>query len=124
MIDAPGHVVARATDVARERRVRPMAADDLLRAGEAYLLVPAARAGARLGDREVEAVARLVSGRKKSRKSRTGRGGKRVFPAVNGDEEEAIDGKGIAVVVGCDAKRARFHGHGQWRPVLDTIYEA
>jgi hypothetical protein len=120
MIDAPGHVVARATDVARER---PMAADDLLRAGEVYLLVPAARAGARLGDREVEAVARLVSGRKKSRKSGTGRGGKRVFPAVNGDEEEAIDGKGIAVV-GCDAKRAHLHGRGQWRPVLDTIYEA
>ncbi|TVU21244.1 hypothetical protein EJB05_30869, partial [Eragrostis curvula] len=126
MIDAPGHVVARAADVARERRVRAMAADDLLRAGEAYLLVPAARAGARLGDREVEAIGRLVSRKKKSsRKGKTG-GGKRVFPAANADEEEVVEGKGVVVAVGCDPKRAQVHGLGtrQWRPVLDTIYEA
>ncbi|KAK3160690.1 hypothetical protein QOZ80_1BG0063030 [Eleusine coracana subsp. coracana] len=115
MIDAPGHVVARATDVAKERRVRAMAADELLRAGEVYLLVPAARAGARLGDREVEAIARLVSGKKKSsRKSRTG--GRRVFPAVNGDDD-VVDGKGVGAQV-------NGLGHRQWRPALDTIYEA
>ncbi|GJN05452.1 hypothetical protein PR202_ga23078 [Eleusine coracana subsp. coracana] len=100
-----------------------MAADELLRAGEVYLLVPAARAGSRLGDREVEAIARLVSGKKKSsRKSMTGGGGRRVFPAVNGDDDdEVIQGKGVAV-----AKRAQVTGLGlrQWRPALDTIYEA
>jgi hypothetical protein len=122
MIDAPGHVVACATDVARERRLRPMAADELLRAGEVYLLVPATRAGARLGDREVDAIARLVSGKKKLRKSRTAGGGKRVFPAVNGGDEEVVGGKGLAV--GCDVERAQIRRRGQWRPVLDTIYEA
>lgn len=124
MIDAPGHVVARAADVAKDRRLRAMAADELLCSGEVYLLVPAARAGARLSDREVEAIARLVSGKKKSsRKNRTARGGKRVFPAVDaGDEEEMVtEGKGVAV-----SKRAQVHGLGtrQWRPALDTIYEA
>nr|ACG43965.1 hypothetical protein [Zea mays] len=103
MIDAPGHVVARATDVARERRVRAMAADELLRAGVVYLLVPAGRAGARLGDREVEAIARLVCGKKNS----TNSGGKRVFPDVNGEGNHD-------------------HGFGprQWQPALQTIYEA
>jgi hypothetical protein len=123
MIDVPGHVVARATDVARERRLRPMPADELLRAGEVYLLVPATRAGARLGDPEVEAIAQLVSGKKKSRKSRTAGGGKRVFPAVNVGDEEVVGGKGVPV--GCDVERAQLvHIRGQWRPVLDTIYEA
>ncbi|KAG8052051.1 hypothetical protein GUJ93_ZPchr0001g29327 [Zizania palustris] len=66
MIEAPGHVVARAADVAKERRVRAMAADEPLLAGEVYLLVHACRAGARLGDSEVEAIGRLaVSGGKK-----------------------------------------------------------
>ncbi|XP_062184087.1 uncharacterized protein LOC133888018 [Phragmites australis] len=77
MINAQGHMVARATDVATARRVRAMAADELLRASEVYLLVPAGRAGARLGDSEVEAIRRLVSGKKKSRKSRPG---SKVFP--------------------------------------------
>ena len=122
MIDAPGHVVARATDVARERRVRAMAADELLRAGVVYLLVPAGRACARLGDREVEAIGRLASGKKSSRKSRPA-GGKRVFPDVNG-EDNAAEGDGKEAV--CAGKRARDHGLGprQWRPALDTIYEA
>lgn len=121
MIDAPGHVVARATDVARERRVRAMAADELLRAGVVYLLVPAGRAGARLGDREVDAIGRLASGKRSSRKSRPACG-KRVFPDVNG-EENAAEGKEVVV---CPGKGARDHGLGprQWRPALDTIYEA
>lgn len=126
MIDAPGHVVARASDVTRERRVRPMAADELLRGGEVYLLVPVGRAGARLGDREVQAIGLLVSGKKKSRKNRPV-GGKRVFPmVVNGGEEEedAVEGKEAA----CAGKRAlENRGLGprqQWRPALDTIFEA
>ncbi|RCV23671.1 hypothetical protein SEVIR_5G024300v4 [Setaria viridis] len=122
MIDAPGHVVARASDVTRERRVRPMAADELLHAGEVYLLVPAGRAGARLGDREVQAIGLLVSGKKKSRKNRPA-GGKRVFPMVVNGEEDAVEGKEAA----CAGKRAQDHhglGPRQWRPVLDTIYEA
>ncbi|CAN6231208.1 unnamed protein product [Urochloa humidicola] len=119
MIDAPGHVVARASDVARERRVRAMAADELLRAGEVYLLVPAGRTGARLGDREVEAIGSLlVSGKKKSRKSR--HAGGKVFPeAVNCVEEDEV--------LLCAGKRAQDHHvlrPGQWRPALDTIYEA
>ncbi|XP_062208406.1 uncharacterized protein LOC133909880 [Phragmites australis] len=122
MIDAPGYVVARAADVTKERRVRARAADELLRAGEVYLLVPAGRTGARLGDREVEAISRLVSGEKNSRKGRPG-AGKRVFPEVN-DEEVVVEGK----AVGCASasKRAQVHGLGprQWRPALDTIYEA
>ncbi|CAO2192627.1 unnamed protein product [Urochloa humidicola] len=118
MIDAPGHVVARASDVARERRVRAMAADELLRAGEVYLLVPAGRAGPRLGDREVEAIALLVSGKKKSRKSR--HGGGKVFPAEADNCEEKDE-------VLCAGKRAQDHHRlrpSQWRPALDTIYEA
>ncbi|CAL4950248.1 unnamed protein product [Urochloa decumbens] len=124
MIDAPGHVVARASDVARDRRARAMAADELLRGGEVYLLVPAGRAGARLGDREVEAIVSLVSGKmKKSRKSR--HGGGKVFPevVVNGEEDASAQGK----VALCAGKRAQDHhglGHRQWRPALDTIYEA
>ncbi|CAO2180145.1 unnamed protein product [Urochloa humidicola] len=122
MIDAPGHVVDRASDVARERRVRAMAADELLRAGEVYLLVPAGRAGPRLGDREVETIALLVSGKKKSRKSR--HGGGKVFPEVVNGDEDAVQGKEKAL---CAGKRVQDH-HGlrprQWRPALDTIYEA
>ncbi|PUZ57052.1 hypothetical protein GQ55_5G396900 [Panicum hallii var. hallii] len=122
MIDAPGHVVARASGVTAERRVRAMAADELLRAGEVYLLVPAGRAGARLGDREVEAIALLVSGKKKSRKSRPA-GGK-VFPEVNA-VEDAVEGNEEGSL--CAGKRAQDHhglGPRQWRPALDTIYEA
>ncbi|CAN6272224.1 unnamed protein product [Urochloa humidicola] len=117
MIDAPGHVVARASDVARERRVRAMAADELLRAGEVYLLVPAGRAGARLGDREVEAIGSLVSGKKKkSRKSR--HAGGKVFPeAVNCEEDEVL-------YAGKRAQEHRVLRPSQWRPALDTIYEA
>ncbi|CAL4956988.1 unnamed protein product [Urochloa decumbens] len=124
MIDAPGHVVARASDVARDRRARAMAADELLRAGEVYLLVPAGRAGARLGDREVEAIGSLVSGKmKKSKKSR--HAGGKVFPeaVVNGEEDALAQGKEVL----CAGKRAQDHhglGHRQWRPALDTIYEA
>lgn len=120
MIDAPEHVVARATDVARERRLRAMAADEVLRAGVVYLLVPAGRAGARLGGREVEAIGRLVSGKKGSRKSRPG-GGRRVFPDVSA-EEDAAERKEVV----CAVKRAHDHGFGprQWRPALYTIYEA
>lgn len=122
MIDAPGHVVARAADVARERRVRAMAADELLRAGVVYLLVPAGRACARLGDREVEAIDRLVSGKKKSSRKSRPAAGKRVFPDVNGEENVADEGKEVV----CLGKRAHEHGLGprQWRPALDTIYEA
>ncbi|KAL6850031.1 hypothetical protein ACP4OV_020658 [Aristida adscensionis] len=118
MIEAPGHVVARAADATRERRVRAMAADELLRAGEVYLLVPAGRAGSRLGDEEVKAIARTVTA-KRSRKSRARAGGK-VFPEANaGDGEEVVvvEGKGF----GLAGKRAQVR---QWRPVLDTIYEA
>ncbi|CAL4963969.1 unnamed protein product [Urochloa decumbens] len=122
MIDAPGHVVARASDVATDRRVRAMAADEVLRAGEVYLLVPAGRAGARLGDREVEAIGSLVSGKKKSRKSR--HGGCKVFPVVvNGEKDALAQGQEVL----CAGKRAQDHhglGHRQWRPALDTIYEA
>ncbi|OEL36588.1 hypothetical protein BAE44_0002397 [Dichanthelium oligosanthes] len=123
MIDAPGHVVARVSDVTKERRVRAMTADELLHAGEVYLLVPAGRAGARLGDHEVEAIGSLVSGKKKSRKSRLA-GGKRVFPevVVNG-EEDAVEVKEAV----CAGKRGQDHhglGPRQWRPALDTIYEA
>ncbi|CAO2038012.1 unnamed protein product [Urochloa humidicola] len=97
-----------------------MAADELLRAGEVYLLVPAGRAGARLGDREVEAIGSLVSGKKKSRKSR--HAGGKVFPeAVNCGEEDEV--------LLCAGKRAQAQDHhvlrpNQWRPALDTIYEA
>uniref|UniRef100_J3KZ55 Uncharacterized protein n=1 Tax=Oryza brachyantha TaxID=4533 RepID=J3KZ55_ORYBR len=65
MIEAPEHVVARVADVAKERRVLALElpADQPLRAGE--VLVPMSRAG-RLGDREAEAIGRLVvSGGKK-----------------------------------------------------------
>ena len=123
MIDAPGHVVACASSVTAERRVRAMAADELLRAGEVYLLVPAGRAGARLADREVEAIALLVSGKKKSRKSRPA-GGK-VFPEVNAVVEDAVEGYEEAAL--CAGKRGQDHhglGPRQWRPALDTIYEA
>ncbi|KAF8661812.1 hypothetical protein HU200_056767 [Digitaria exilis] len=131
MIEAPGHVVARASDVmTKDRRVRAMAADELLRAGEAYLLVPAGRAGARLGDREVEAIGMLVSGKKKkSRKSSRHGGGKRVFPAaaeVVDVEDAVVEGKEKENAL-CAGKWAQDH-HGpkpiQWRPALDTIYEA
>ncbi|CAO2203330.1 unnamed protein product [Urochloa humidicola] len=123
MIEAPGHVVARASDVARERRVRAMAADEILRGGEVYLLVPAGRAGKRLGDREVEAIGSLVSGKKKSSKSR--HAGGKVFPVVvvNGEEDAPVQGKEAL----CAGKLAQDHhglGHRQWRPALDTIYEA
>ncbi|RLN22677.1 uncharacterized protein C2845_PM07G07870 [Panicum miliaceum] len=97
-----------------------MAADELLRAGEVYLLVPAGRAGAWLGDREVEAIGLLVSGKKKSRKSRPA-GGK-VFPEVNA-VEDAVEANEVL----CAGKRAQDHhglGPRQWRPALDTIYEA
>ncbi|KAF8724354.1 hypothetical protein HU200_021385 [Digitaria exilis] len=105
MIEAPGHVVARASDVVtKDRRVRAMAADELLRAGEVYLLVPAGRAGARLGDREVEAIGLLVSGKKKKlRKSSRHGGGKRVFPAaaeVVDMEEDAVVENGPWIIMG------------------------
>lgn len=130
MIDAPGHMVARASDVAKDRRVRAMAADELLRAGEVYLLVPAGKAGARLGDCEVEAIGMLVSGKKRSRKSRRAGGKRRVFPAAAAEvevEDAALEGKEKEDGLLCAGKWAQDH-HGlrsrQWRPALDTIYEA
>ncbi|KAF0918731.1 hypothetical protein E2562_025851 [Oryza meyeriana var. granulata] len=123
MIEAPGHVVARAADVAKERRVRAMAAHEPLRDGEVYLLVPASRAGAWLGDREVEAIGRLVvSGGKKGSKRRKS-GGNRIFPEVvdTSAVEDVVERKGID-------SQAQAQAHGlrprQWRPALDTIYEA
>ncbi|KAG2597163.1 uncharacterized protein LOC120706694 [Panicum virgatum] len=124
MIDAPGHVVARAAGATAERRVRAMAADELLRAGEVYLLVPAGRAGARLGDREVEAIALLVSGKKKKKTRKSRPAGGKVFPEVNAVEDDAVEGNEAAL---CAGKRAQDHhglGPRQWRPALDTIYEA
>jgi len=124
MIDAPGHVVACASSVTAERRVRAMAADELLRAGEVYLLVPAGRAGARLGDREVEAIALLVSGKKKKKTRKSRPAGGKVFPEVNAVEDDAVEGNEAAL---CASKRAQDHhglGPRQWRPALDTIYEA
>jgi len=121
MIDAPGHVVACASSVTAERRVRAMAADELLRAGEVYLLVPA---GARLGDREVEAIALLVSGKKKKKTRKSRPAGGKVFPEVNAVEDDAVEGNEAAL---CAGKRAQDHhglGPRQWRPALDTIYEA
>jgi len=124
MIDAPGHVVACASSVTAERRVRAMAADELLRAGEVYLLVPAGRPGARLGDREVEAIALLVSGKKKKKTRKSRPAGGKVFPEVNAVEDDAVEGNEAAL---CAGKRAQDHhglGPRQWRPALDTIYEA
>lgn len=119
MIEAPGHVVARARDAAKERRLRALAADEFLRAGEVYLLVPAERAGARLGGQEVDAIRRLVSG-KKGGKSKGSRSGRRIFP-----EQEAASTEG-GKVSGCADKQAlvcRIRPR-QWRPALDTIFEA
>ncbi|XP_052140595.1 uncharacterized protein LOC127760385 [Oryza glaberrima] len=123
MIEAPGHVVARAADAAKERRVRAMAADEPLRAGEVYLLVPAIRAGARLGDREVEAIGRLIvsgGGRKKGRSKQPG--GKRIFPEVVVDMSAAEEDE-MGTQVQAQAQ-AHCHRSTQWRPALDTIYEA
>lgn len=118
MIEAPGHVVARARDAAKERRLRPLAADEFLRAGEVYLLVPAGRAGARLGGQEVDAIHRLVSGKKRGKGSRSGR---RIFP-----EQEAANTEG-GKESGCAGKQqalvCRIRPR-QWRPALDTIFEA
>uniref|UniRef100_A0A0D9V050 DUF4228 domain-containing protein n=1 Tax=Leersia perrieri TaxID=77586 RepID=A0A0D9V050_9ORYZ len=122
MIEAPGHVVVRAANVAKERRVRALAADEPLRNGEVYLLVPASRAGARVGDREADAIGRLVvSGGKKGGK-RDRSGGRRVVPEVDMSvEEDIVRGKGMGT-------QAQAQAHGirprQWRPALDTIYEA
>ncbi|KAE8820847.1 hypothetical protein D1007_01160 [Hordeum vulgare] len=119
MIEAPGHVVARASDAAKERRLRALAADEFLRAGEVYLLVPAGRAGARLGDQEAEAISRLLLSGKKG--GNGGRSGRRIFP-----EGEAASTEGGKESAGCAGKQAlvcRIRPR-QWRPALDTILEA
>uniref|UniRef100_A0A0E0JHL5 DUF4228 domain-containing protein n=1 Tax=Oryza punctata TaxID=4537 RepID=A0A0E0JHL5_ORYPU len=133
MIEAPGHVVARAADVAKERLVRAMAADEPLRAGEVYLLVPASRAGARLGDRELEAIGLLAisgggggGGKKGRSKRRKQSGEKRIFPEIVVDtsaEEDDVEGKGMGTQVQAQAQ-AHCRRSTQWRPALDTIYEA
>lgn len=122
MIEAPGHVVARAADAAKERRVRAMAADERS-APARCLLVPASRAGARLGDREVEAIGRLIvsgGGRKKGRSKQPG--GKRIFPEVVVDMSAAEEDE-MGTQVQAQAQ-AHCRRSTQWRPALDTIYEA
>ncbi|KAF7058855.1 hypothetical protein CFC21_065830 [Triticum aestivum] len=116
MIEAPGHVAVIARDAAKERRLRALAADEFLRAGEVYLLVPAGRAGARLGGQEADAIRRLVSG-KKGGKGRGNRSGRRIFP-----EGEAASTEGGKESAEC-ALLCRIRPR-QWRPALDTIFEA
>ncbi|KAI4964813.1 hypothetical protein ZWY2020_059516 [Hordeum vulgare] len=118
MIEAPGHVVARASDAARAAAASPGGRRVPARR-EVYLLVPAGRAGARLGDQEAEAISRLLLSGKKG--GNGGRSGRRIFP-----EGEAASTEGGKESAGCAGKQAlvcRIRPR-QWRPALDTILEA
>ncbi|KQK04095.1 uncharacterized protein LOC104582559 [Brachypodium distachyon] len=125
MMEAPGHVVARAKDAVRERRLRALGADELLRAGEVYLLVPVGKAGARLCDGAVEAICPLVFGKKGSKLK--GRGGsrlsrRRIFPgAETGFGEDDVADGNKSGKQGLQVHRLRAR---QWRPALETIDEA
>ncbi|KAG1371338.1 hypothetical protein COCNU_16G004320 [Cocos nucifera] len=120
MLVVPGHVVARAEEVVRTRRASGLRADEELRPGEVYLLLPVERVGSRLSDRQMAVVVGAVeAGRRKGNKGCGS--GNRVFPEVAGREEEEkgfLEGK----VTGFPGQR--IGGYRQWRPVLDTIHES
>lgn len=131
MLEAPGHVVARAEEVVRTRRVSGLRADEELRAGDVYLLLPVDRVGSRISDRQIDVMLSAVEGGRRRRRRRTkGKNGcasgSRVFPDVAGKEEEKggkenglfTEGK----VTGFPGQR--LGGLRHWRPVLDTIHES
>ncbi|CAL9069522.1 uncharacterized protein LOC135597569 [Musa acuminata AAA Group] len=123
MMEYPGHVVARAEEVARTRRVAGMRADEELLAGGAYLLLPMDRVGCRLSDGQIEVLLDVVRGRRRRRGRKEGScgGGGRVFPEVAGGEEGKTAVLG-GEVTGFSGKRVG--GCRQWRPALDTIHES
>ncbi|XP_008786238.1 uncharacterized protein LOC103704646 [Phoenix dactylifera] len=122
MLEAPGHVVARAEEVVRTRRVSGLRAHEELRPGEVYLLLPAERVGSRLSDLQMAVVVGAVEGgrRRRRRKGNKSLGfGSRVLPEAAGREEEGfLEG----TVTGFSGQR--IGGYRQWRPVLDTIHES
>ncbi|OAY77368.1 hypothetical protein ACMD2_01725 [Ananas comosus] len=129
MIEAPGHVVARADEVVRTRRAGAMRAEEQLRPREVYLLLPVERAGSRLTDRQVEVLVEAIEGAKrKGKKGKSGGDGRRVFPEVAGKEEEATEensereGEFEGRIAGFAGLRVGASRH--WRPVLDTIHES
>ncbi|WOL10285.1 hypothetical protein Cni_G19040 [Canna indica] len=124
MMEFPGHVVARADEVARTRRAAPMRADDELRPGAVYLLLPLDRVGSRLSDQQMEVLLDALPGRRRQRRKTTKAGcggGRRVFPEVAGEKEGKVAGAG-GEIAGFSGKLVG--GCRQWRPALDTIHES
>ncbi|XP_010921514.1 uncharacterized protein [Elaeis guineensis] len=128
MLEAPGHVVARAEEVVRTRRVSGLRADEELRPGEVYLLLPVDRVGSKISDRQIAVVIGAIKGgRRGRRKGKQGCGsGRRVVPAVAGEEEERGGEENGLLMEGKAGgfPGQRVGGHRQWRPVLDTIHES
>ncbi|CAL9125334.1 unnamed protein product [Musa textilis] len=121
MMEFLGRVVASADVVERTRRADAMRADEELRPGEVYLLLPVGRVGSRLSDRQMEVLLDAGHRPRRGREEAAYGGGTQVFPEVAGWEE----GKAAGLegdVTGYPGKRVG--GCGQWRPVLDTIHES
>ncbi|RCV23702.1 hypothetical protein SETIT_5G028000v2 [Setaria italica] len=121
MIDTSGHVVACAFDVIRERRVRAMAADELLHGGEVYLLVHANReSGARLSDREV--LGHRVVGLKEEEIKEEDAHRQQGQQGLPVDLPDGQRRKGGSI---CQKWAQDHYGiePRQWRSALDTMYE-
>ncbi|KAH7666629.1 hypothetical protein IHE45_12G008400 [Dioscorea alata] len=113
MIEFPGHVVAIAESSAAGAKISPIKADEVMRSGLVYLLVPVDQFGFKVSDRQMEVAKAAVESRRRRRKGMGSGSDKRLFPAG------ACKGE---VNTGSAGNRVRpVH---QWRPVLDTIHEA
>ncbi|XP_010938298.1 uncharacterized protein [Elaeis guineensis] len=121
MLEAPGHVVARGEEMVSTRRVSGLRADEELRPGEVYLLLPVERVGSRLSDRQMAVVVEAVEGGRRKGKKSCG-SANRVFPEAAGREEEEEKGFLEREVTGFPGQRVG--GYRPWRPVLDTIHES
>lgn len=77
MLDAPGHFLVSSRSVHVGRRFAPLAADEELEAGQAYVMFPMKRANAVVSAEDMAAL--LVAARKEVRRD-TGGGSARVLP--------------------------------------------
>ncbi|KAG9457914.1 hypothetical protein H6P81_002422 [Aristolochia fimbriata] len=109
MLECPGCVVAPAKEVLISLRVAAMRADEELKPGELYLVLPAARAGCRARDAELRAIVRFS--KKKRRMCCT-----KVFPVS--EKEVKIEEKRNT-----GSPCSGMKSYRNWAPVLETISE-
>ncbi|KAI4301490.1 hypothetical protein L6164_034765 [Bauhinia variegata] len=125
MIDEPGHVITPVDELRRTQRISALGADEELRPGKAYMVVPASRLHSKVSPFEMgitEEWASCENNNKKRRNKPSGNVSK-VSPSPT---DEINVSRGNVTVTGTRTHSCsrRLPNQRRWSPVLDTVFES